>query len=510
MDPVKIGANPLTLKDVYDVAVLKRRVNLSTSAQKKILRAQTFLKSQISSGNAIYGVNTGFGILSQVRIPDDELENLQVNLIRSHACGTGPALSDEAVRAIVFLRAVALALGHSGVSVELVEILLEFLNRGVCPTIFEQGSVGASGDLAPLAHLALVIIGEGSARVGGKELGGTQALRSVGLKPLQLGPKEGLALINGTQFMSALGALNLLDAEYLCQIGDLAGAISLEAFRGTQSAFEPEIHKLRPHPGQIQTAENLRKILGGRNIKSTISKSHENCGKVQDPYSFRCMPQVHGATRDSLRFVREVLEREINSVTDNPLIFPTSGKIISGGNFHGQIVAIAMDLLAIAMAEIASISEQRIEKLINPALSDLPAFLTKVSGINSGMMIVQVAAASIVSENKTLCHPASVDSIPTSADKEDHVSMGAWAARKAGKVIENTRRVLAMELLCGTQGIDLLRPLRSSDSLEKIHKIIRKKVPKLGTDRAFYSDIAQIEKLLKSHDFKTVVDELFN
>jgi histidine ammonia-lyase len=339
-------------------------------------------------------------------------------------------------------------------------------------------------------------------------MSGAQALQEVGLTPIRLGPKEGLALINGTQFMTALGALHLLDAEFLCRVADFTGAMSIEAMRGTTAAFDADIHQVRPHPGQIQVAKNIRNILIENGQKSEIAKSHENCGKVQDPYSLRCIPQVHGASRDTLAFVRQVLEREINSVTDNPLVFPEKEKIISGGNFHGQIVSIAMDALSIASAELASISEQRLEKLINPAISELPAFLTAQGGLNSGFMIVQVAAAAIVSENKTLCHPASVDSIPTSADKEDHVSMGAWAARKAGQVVSNTKKVLIMELLAAAQGIDFLRPKKSSMLIENVHQMIRARVSRMDTDRSFTEDYEQMHELLNSSEFRSVLEKL--
>ncbi len=504
MSVLSIGQKALTLEEVREVAVLGRKVELSKVALKKIQRAHSFLKGEISQGKTMYGVNTGFGLMSNVRIPPADIETLQYNLLRSHAVGIGDYIDDKYVRAMLLLRASNLSLGHSGVSVELIQQIIDLLNRGICPLIPEQGSVGASGDLAPLSHLALVLIGEGKARVKGKVMSGAQALRSAGLKPIRLGPKEGLALINGTQFMTAMGALNLLDAEHVCNVADLAGAMTIEALRGTATAFSPEIHDVRPHPGQIETARRMRKILtsGG---KSSISKSHEDCGKVQDPYSLRCIPQVHGASRDTLKFTRDVLEREINSVTDNPLVFPQEKKILSGGNFHGQIVSIALDAMTIAMAEIASISEQRIEKLINPAISDLPAFLMKEGGLNSGFMIVQVAAASIVSENKTLSHPASVDSIPTSADKEDHVSMGAWAARKAARVVTNTRRVLAMEFLAAAQGIDLNRPLKSTLIIEKAHQMIRRKAPYMEKDRSLHEDIMYVEKLIETWELEDKV-----
>lgn len=506
METVKLGAKPIRLEDVRAVAVKGARVALAPSAKRKLRESQQFLASEIRKGKTMYGVNTGFGVLANVRIDDSQIGALQVNLIRSHAVGIGAPLSDDKVRAMLLLRAQALAQGNSGVSVELVEQIIALLNKNICPIIPEQGSVGASGDLAPLAHLALGLIGEGRVRMNGREMKASAALQAARLKPIELGPKEGLALINGTQFMTAIGALTLLDAEHLCDVADLAGAISLEAIRGTSTAFEPEIHSVRPHPGQIEVARRMRALLtpGGR--KSAIARSHEGCGKVQDSYSLRCIPQVHGASRDTLRFVREVLEREINSVTDNPLVFASKRKILSGGNFHGQIVAIAMDTLAIAVAELASISEERFARLINPITSDQPIFLVKDGGLNSGFMIVHVAAASIVSENKTLCHPASVDSIPTNVEKEDHVSMGAWGARKAAQVVVNSRRVIAMEMLAGAQGISLLRPLKASPAVERAHKIIRKVSAPLVNDRSLHEEMAAVERLIADRQFEAVVE----
>lgn len=499
--PLVLTGQPISLEDVRSVAFFRRNVILHSSAKKKIEAAHLFLKKEMASGKTIYGVNTGFGVLSSVKISNDELEKLQVNLLRSHAVGTGKTIATHLARAMMLLRAQSLAQGHSGVRVQVVEQVVKFLNAEITPLIPEQGSVGASGDLAPLAHLALTLIGEGEVEYKGKKMPANRALKAAKIRPLKLGPKEGLALINGTQFMTAIGTFAYLEAEYLGHIADLAGAMTTEALRGTETAFEPEIQSVRPHPGQVETARRLKLLLMNGKRKSEISLSHENCGKVQDPYSVRCMPQVHGASRDCFRFVREVLEREINSVTDNPLIFPRQKKILSGGNFHGQIVAIALDLLSIAAAELASISEQRLEKLVNPTISDLPAFLVKEGGINSGFMIVQVAAASIVSENKTLSHPASVDSIPTSADKEDHVSMGAWAARKAMKVVKNSQRVLAMELLAAAQGIDLLRPLRSSRTIEKAHSAIRSQVKRLDSDRLLKTDIDRATRMIQERMF---------
>jgi histidine ammonia-lyase len=505
--PLVLGDRPLTLEQVYSVAVDLRPVKLAPVAIRKIVASRRYLEAEIESGKTMYGVNTGFGLLSNVRIPENDIESLQYNLIRSHACGVGASLTDAQVRAMLLLRATNLTAGHSGVRFETVQQLVELLNRGVHPIVPEQGSVGASGDLAPLSHLALVLIGEGRARVQGVEMSGAEALRAVGLSPIRLGAKEGLALINGTQFMTAIGTLALLEAEHLADFADFAGAMSCEALRGTATAFDERIHSVRPHPGQVQVARRMRKILLAPG-KSAIAKSHVHCSRVQDPYSLRCIPQVHGASRDVLQFVRGVLEREVNAVTDNPLIFPKTKAILSGGNFHGQIVAVAMDTLCIAVAELASISEQRLEKLINPAISELPPFLSKKSGLNSGFMIVQVAAASIVSENKTLCHPASVDTIPTSADKEDHVSMGAWAARKAQRVIVNSRRVLAMELLAAAQGVDLLRPLRSSKPVEALHREVRKHAAFMDDDRALSAEIEALAQMIEGRHCQPLVSQV--
>ncbi len=503
--PFLLGAKPLRLEDFREIVLGHRPVRLSPKAKLKVEKAHRFLLKKVKSGDTFYGINTGFGLLSNVRIPKQDLEQLQYNLLRSHAVGTGPSISVAAARGMLLLRAAALAHGHSGVSVKLVEMILELLNRGIVPEIPEQGSVGASGDLAPLSHLALVLIGEGSANFRGKVMSGAKALKAAKLKPLRLGPKEGLALINGTQFMTSIGALACLEAEHLCDVSDAAGALSLEALRGTPVAFSADIHRVRPHPGQIQSAKRMRDLLLPRGRKSAIAQSHDGCGKVQDPYSLRCIPQVHGASRDAITYVREVLEREMNAVTDNPLLFPESDQVLSGGNFHGQTVAIAMDLLSIATAELASISEQRLEKLVNPAISDLPAFLVQEGGLNSGFMIVQVAAASIVSENKTLAHPASVDSIPTSADKEDHVSMGAWAARKAAKIVENSTRVLAMELLAAAQGFEFLRPLNTTPALEQLHAEIRKISKPYVQDRSLHVEIEVVKRLIVSRALDRII-----
>lgn len=515
MNKEVIVGERLNLEDVYKVAYHGKDVALSPIAEEKIRKSREYLLSKISLDQGpFYGINTGFGMLSSVKIQQEQIDQLQYNLLRSHACGIGRPMSDPIVRAILLLRIQTLSLGHSGVSVELIHHLINIINSGIIPIIPEMGSVGASGDLAPLAHLALVAIGEGEARFQGELMSGGEALKRVGIKPFKLGAKEGLAMINGTQFMTAIGAISVLESEWLCNLADLVGAMSLEAIRGTTEPFQEDVHRLRPHPGQLYTANNIRNILlyhravdNEGNIhdemkKSEIAQSHSNCGKVQDPYSFRCIPQVHGASRDMISFVRSVIEREINSVTDNPLIIPEKDLIISGGNFHGEIVAMSMDMLSIAVAELGSISEQRFEKLINPTLSDLPPFLTTKGGLNSGFMMLQVAAASIVSANKTLCHPASVDSIPTSADKEDHVSMGAWAAVKSLQVIENSLRVITLELLASCQAIDILRPLKSSFVIESMHQLVRTKIPFVVEDRAFYKDFEELTNLfVEKRDF---------
>lgn len=493
-----IDGKSLTLEDLARVAYdmdCRIKVELSPKARSAMKRSRQFIESKLGGKTAIYGVNTGFGLLSKVRVSPDKLDRLQINLLRSHAVGIGVPLSEQEARAAILLRANTLAQGYSGVTAELVDALLILLNKGIHPWIPEQGSVGACGDLAPLAHLSLVLIGEGRAFFGGQLMPASRALEHAGVTPYKLLPKEGLSLINGTQIMTAIGALALLKAEALAQMADVAGAMTIEALAGSAAPFDPDIHRIRPHQGQIEVAQHMRKLLSD----SQIMKSHANCDKVQDPYSLRCIPQVHGIARDVIKNTRRVLEVEINSVTDNPLVFTDGrrGKIVNGGNFHGEYVAIVMDELCIAVAELASISEQRIEKLINPALSGLPAFLVKDGGLNSGFMIVQVAAASLVSENKVLCHPASVDSIPTSADKEDHVSMGTIAARKARSVVENTWNVLAMEFFAASQGLEFQKPLRPAKRVGKAYQAIRSRVARVDEDRAFYEDIQTVAELMR-------------
>ena len=500
-----IGAAPATLEVIARVARDHGKVSLAPAAVQRIDRARKVVERIQHGGDAapaVYGVNTGFGFLADVRISASQVRDLQRNLIRSHAAGVGAPLSDEIVRGMLLLRAEVLACGFSGVRVEVAQLLVEMLNRDVHPIIPQKGSVGASGDLAPLAHLALVVMGEGEARVGrgsdAKRLSGADALRAVGLAPLVFEAKEGISLVNGTQCMTSIGALALLDAERSCRLADIIGALSLEALKGTPRAFDPRIHAARPHAGQAVSAHNLARLLEG----SGIVESHRDCGKVQDPYSLRCMPQVHGATRDALAYTRKVLETEARSATDNPLVFvgdDGNGELVSGGNFHGQPVAIALDLAGIATAELANISERRIEQLVNPHLSSgLPPFLAPDSGLHSGFMIAQVTAAALVSENKILAHPASVDSIPSSAGREDHVSMGVHAADKFARILDNVRNVQAIELLCAAQGVDLRGPHRPGPALEAVMQVLRKRVTKLEGDRELHRDIAIARELIDS------------
>jgi histidine ammonia-lyase len=440
----------------YDASV---RIELSAEARARVDRARGVVDRWIAEGRVVYGLTTGFGEFANVVIPPADVHALQENLIISHAAGMGPLLPPEIVRAMMILRVNALAKGHSGVRSSTLDALIALINANIIPVVPSQGSVGSSGDLAPLSHLALALIGRGECVVEGARMPSADVLRAHGITPVVLEAKEGLALINGTQMMCAFGALALHRAMNLAAHADIIGALSCDALRGTDNAFDPRLHATRPHPGQIQSAANLRALMQG----SAIRESHRtNDTKVQDAYSLRCMPQVHGATRDTLAFAKGVIEREMNAVTDNPLIFPDDDIHVEGGNFHGQPLALVLDYLAIAVAELANISERRTERMVNHALGGLPRFLTPKGGLHSGMMIAQYTAAALVSENKIHAHPASVDSIPTSANQEDHNSMGSIAARKLWTVVTNVENVLGIELLCAAQGIDLLRPLTSS------------------------------------------------
>jgi histidine ammonia-lyase len=493
-------------------------LSISAEARARVERARQCLHHLMAKGLTIYGVNTGFGKLSNQRIEADETLALQENLLRSHAVGMGPLLSIGVSRLALALRIQALAKGYSGVSVELLDALLAMYNRGVVPAIPEQGSVGASGDLAPLAHLALVVMGEGQGFVippgtltGDRHahgppprhpIPGREVLRRVHLAPHRPQAKEGLSLINGTQVSTALLCDALVRARHLARVADVAGAMTVEATKSSQRPFDERIQRIRPHPGQFACAANLRRLLED----SEIMTSHANCGKVQDAYSMRCMPQVHGTLRDAVNHVRSIAECELNAATDNPLVFADTEEVVSGGNFHGQPVSLAADLLAAAVANLSSISERRIENLVNPDLSGLPSFLTPLPGLNSGMMMVQVLAAALVSENKPLSHPASVDSIPTSANREDHVPMSTAAARKCRTVVTNTTRVLACELFCGAQGLEFHLPLRPGRGVLAAYNHIRECIPPLERDRTLHKDLEVVEGLIRSGSLLAAVE----
>lgn len=483
---VLTGAD-LTLDDVWEVAVEGAGAELGEGARVGMGAARALVEGV--RGEHTYGVNTGFGRFVSEHIPDELAEELQLRLLRSHACGVGEPYPAEVVRAAMLLRANALAKGYSGARVETVELLLACLNRGVLPVVPARGSVGASGDLAPLAHLALPLVGEGRAVVNGELLGGADALRAVGLEPIRLASKEGLSLINGTQFMTAMAALGLVRARRLAATADLACALSLESLQGSRSSFMPAVHRARPLKGQLESAENVWRLLEG----SAIIESHRWCEKVQDAYSLRCAPQVHGACRDLLGYAEATVTIELNSATDNPLVLVEEGEIVSAGNFHGQPLAFALDTLTMAVAELASISERRVERLVNPNLSEgLPPFLIEEGGLNSGFMILQYVAAALVSENKVLSHPASVDSIPTSAGQEDHVSMGNAAGLQALQVLANAERTLAIELLAGAQAIEFLAPLKPGEGVQAVHDVIRSLSPRLEEDRSLSEDIERV------------------
>lgn len=500
---IPIDGNTLTLDQVHQVAVQRAQVILSTDALNAIQRSRAVVEEIVQGEDLVYSINTGFGALSRIAIPKADVDVLQLNFVRSHAAGTGTPLSPEVTRAMMLLRANTLAKGYSGIRPEVVTLLIEMLNQGVHPVVPCQGSLGASGDLAPLAHLSLVLIGEGEAEYQGSILPGGQALAKAGLSPVILKAKEGLALVNGTQMMTAIGALAVLKAEHLCKIADISGCMSLEGFLGSHRPFLEEVQTVRPHPGQATSAANCRKLLNN----SEIAQSHAGCKKVQDPYSFRCIPQVHGAVRDTVAFVRQVIERELNAATDNPLIFPERGEAVSQGNFHGEPIALAMDYLAIAMAELGNIAERRIDKLNDPHFSELPAFLTQGrEGLNSGTMIVHYTAASLVSENKVLAHPASVDSIPSSNNKEDHVSMGSIAARKAAKIIDHVATILATELYCATQALRFRQPLKPGEGVQAAFEYLASRIAPIVEDRVFAPEVAQVTRWIDEGDFLHTVE----
>ena len=501
---VQLTGDDLTIDDVWAVAVDGAEAALSDLAREKIARARALVeRAAHGTREHTYGINTGFGRFVSRSIPEELTAELQLRLLRSHACGVGEPYPDEIVRAAMLLRANALAKGFSGARARPVELLIECLNRGVLPHVPSRGSVGASGDLAPLAHLALPLVGEGEAWVDGRRLDGAAALAEVGLEPVSLEAKEGLSLVNGTQFMTAFGALALARARRLVRAADIACSLSVEALQGSRTSFLPQIHAARPLRGQIDSAANLLQLLEG----SAINESHRWCDKVQDAYSLRCAPQVHGASRDLLAYAEATVSVELNSATDNPLVLVDDELLVSNGNFHGQPLAFALDALAMATSELANISERRIERLVNPSLSDgLPAFLTLDGGLNSGFMIPQYVAAALVSENKSLCHPASVDSIPTSAGQEDHVSMGNASGLKAWQVLANAERVLAIELLAGAQAVEFLAPLEPGAGAGAARDAVRVLSPRLADDRPLASDIEAVAGALRDGSLVAAVE----
>jgi len=489
---IEIDGNSLTLEQLVAIAHDAAPVATSAHARARVTAARAVVDDFAERETPTYGINTGFGNFADVKIPHDSLSQLQVNLLRSHAAGVGEPLPVPVVRAAMALRANVLAKGYSGIRLDTLDLLVELLNRGVHPLVPSRGSVGASGDLAPLAHIALVLIGEGHVVDSAGVIDGRAALARAGLTPAVLGPKEGLALINGTQPSTALLGLAVAAAHQLARAADIAAALSIDGLQGSTTPFDPRTHAARGSATQSASAANLRALLEG----SGINAAHANCGRVQDAYSMRCAPQVHGAARSACQFAHDVFATEANAATDNPMVFADTREILSGGNFHGAPVAVAADLLCIGVAQLATISERRSDRLVNPALSGLPAFLTRQGGLHSGLMMAQVTAAALTSELKTLAHPASVDTIPTSGNKEDHVSMSMAAALKAARVVELATRVLAIELLCGCQAIDLLAPLTTSPPLARVHACIRAHVPTLNDDRPPAPDIETIATLI--------------
>jgi len=497
MTELKLNKEPLSLEALRQVWSGPVRVTIGDRAREAVAAAEKTISDVLDSGDQVYGVNTGFGLLANVRVSDDDLGHLQENLVRSHSVGVGPLIEDDVVRLIMVTKIKALVQGYSGVRAELVDMLCQLVNHDIYPAIPSKGSVGASGDLAPLAHMASVLIGEGSARVKGVEMAATDALQAAGLTPIRLGPKEGLALLNGTQVSTALALAAAFRTENLLAATVTAGALSTDAVQGSDTPFDERIQAIRGHRGQADVAALLKRLLANSEIRA----SHVDCDRVQDPYSIRCQPQVVGACADVLRSVCQVLQVEANAVTDNPLIFSESGNVLSGGNFHAEPVAFAADHLALAIAELGSLSERRIALLMDVNLSGLPAFLIKGSGLNSGFMIVQVTAAALASENKALAHPASVDSIPTSANQEDHVSMATFAANRLHAMIDNVSNIVAIEFLCAAQGIEFHHPCRSSKVLERSFAKIRELSPTLDKDRSLKPDIDAVSSLINDGYF---------
>src|SRR5947209_2489270 len=503
---MELNGQALALTDIATVAFAGAAVKISSLAQPRIVASRKVIEEIIARDAVVYGVSTGFGKLSDVRIPQSDLAELQLNLVRSHACGIGNPLSEPEARAMMLLRANVLALGFSGIRLEIIEMLCELLNHHVCPVIPEKGSVGASGDLAPLAHLALSLIGEGEAFFQGERMESREALRRAGLKPVELQAKEGLALLNGTQAMHAVGGLALLRAKRLSRVADVAGAMSLEALKGTPAAFDLRLQDARPHPGQKAVAKHLLSILEG----SEIRRSHlKNDPRIQDAYSLRCMPQVHGAVRGALSHCEDVLLVESGSATDNPLVFSESGDVISGGNFHGAPLGLTLDYAAIALTDLMSISERRIERLVNPDMNEgLPAFLARRPGMESGFMIAHVAAAALLNEAKVLAHPSSVDSVPTSGGKEDHVAMGMTGALKLRTIVDLAENLTAIELLAGAEALEHRRPLKAGVGVERAFTTLRKTSPPLTQDRSLSDDIARVAEGIRRGDFDSGYEPL--
>jgi len=506
MDTLILDGQPLTLAEIEAVSLFGCKVTISPAALARVAQSRTHIEEILATGQTVYGVNTGFGKLADVRIPDGSLAQLQTNLVRSHAGGVGQPLSEAESRAMLLLRANVLAKGFSGCRTEVVELLVALLNAGVHPVIPEKGSVGASGDLAPLAHLALVVIGEGEAFLKGERMAGAEALKRAGLEPLALQAKEGLALLNGTQAMTAVGALAVARGRRVVRLADLAGAMSLEALMGTPAAFDPRIHQARPHAGQIATAEHLMRLLAD----SEIRESHRTKdSRVQDAYCLRCMPQVHGAVRDALEHVRGVLEVEAGSATDNPLVFPEessqgqeSGAVISGGNFHGAPLAYAFDYAAIVLTDLSGITERRIDRLLNPDINEgLPAFLSPDAGLSSGFMMAQIVAAALINESQVLAHPSSTGSIPTSGGKEDHVSMGMTGALNLRQIVEHAERIVGIELMCAAQGLEFRQPLKPGREIERAYAAVRSIVPRLEQDRVLGPEIEAMAAAVRAGAF---------
>ncbi|KAE9549474.1 hypothetical protein FO519_007314 [Halicephalobus sp. NKZ332] len=504
---VIVDGYSMTVEDLNDCHDGLCHMELAESARQRIIKARTFLEKCANEHRIVYGITTGFGTFSNVQINPTEIRQLQLNLIRSHSTGYGEPLSPQKARMLLALRINVLAKGHSGISIENVEKLIAAFNAFVVSYVPEQGTVGCSGDLCPLAHLALGLLGEGkmwSPKTGWSDA--TVVLKENGLTKMELGPKEGLALINGTQMVSSLGALAVQRAENIAKQADVIAALTLDVLKGTTQAYDSKIHRVRPHKGQNDVARRLRALLHSDLNPSEIAESHRNCGKVQDAYTLRCVPQVHGIVHETVEFCKGIITRELNSATDNPLIFPDQEQIISGGNFHGEYPAKVLDYLAIAVQELAQMSERRLERLVNHELSGLPTFLTKFGGLNSGFMTIQLCAASLVSENKVLCHPSSADSIPTSCNQEDHVSMGGFAARKALKVVEHVEAVLAMELIAACQGMEFLKPLKSTSTLQKVYDLVRTVFKPLEEDRFMQPEIQSVIQLVRENKIWTTVE----